>query len=149
MEEIVYEVVGGAIILGIILLVIGVFRTGTGTIRDSVKQQAQADNIRMEELVGVHGGTYTHSKIKEAISYADIADMPIEVWVQNGGNKRHITTWQDSDEVTYGGNHYQLHVGYYDEKDTGVPNIDDNHFTIEAKQSDKIVLIRFVYVKVS
>lgn len=147
MEEIVYEVIGGAIILGIILLVIGVFRTGTGTIRDSVRQQADADDIRMEELVGVHGGTYAYTKIHEAISYSQVANTPMEVWVQDGGNMRQITEWKSDDETRYGGNHYKLHVGYYEEATNAKPKIDDEHFTLEAKQSEKIILIRFVFVK--
>lgn len=147
MEEIVYEVIGGAIILGIILLVIGVFRQGTTTIRDSVKTQADADDIRMEELVGVSGGTYSGAKIKEAYSYAAVSNEYIEVWVKNGGNINHVLNDATAENYLQSGNQYQLQIGYYDEVDKTTPVLTDAHFKPEAKQSDTIAMIRFVFVK--
>lgn len=147
MEEIVYEVIGGAIILGIILLVIGVFRQGTTTIRESVKQQADADDVRMEELVGVTGGTYSGAKIKEAYNYASVSTEYMEVWVKNGGNMVHVLNQSTAESYLNDGQKYQLQIGYYDENTTATPVLTDDHFKMEAKQSDSIVMIRFVFVK--
>lgn len=90
MEEIVYEIVGGALILGIVLLVIVVFRQSAGTIKDTVRHEAEMQDLTAIDTIGVDGGSYDGTKVQEAYSYSLLSDRSCLVYVLDGSSYKLI-----------------------------------------------------------
>lgn len=148
MEDIVYEIVGGAIILGIILVVITVFRNSAGTIRDQVTTQAQIEDTSIVDTIGIEGGQYSIEKVREAWNYSKVADSTFQVEIKNGSKSKLIT--KDADLNTYlndTATRYTLDVLYLSENTT------NGYTSISAKEKARTksdqgtVAIRFYFYK--
>lgn len=113
MEEIIYEVVIGAIILGVIMLVIVLFRSSVGTIKESVNEQAQLEDTADYDMIGVDNGIYSGSKIQEAYAYGEVAQIGFDVIVVNkGGTKRRVTDATNIAVEYPSSKRYKLKVDY-------------------------------------
>ena len=121
MDSIVHEIVVGALIMGLVLSVIIIFRQSMDTVKEGNSQQNKIENINSVSMIGVNGGIYPAAKIKEALTYADIADMDVGVVVQEspGNSKRLTDVNTDKDylnQLIYVGANYLLEIDYYNEK---------------------------------
>lgn len=110
MEEIIYEVIVGAIILGVILVVIAMFRNGVGSIRDTVKSQADLEMTNEYEMLCQTGAVYSGSKVQEAYSYSQIASDDMQIWVVNGSTKTLVTSEAQASSLAPSGNRYKVEV---------------------------------------
>lgn len=131
MEDIVYEIIGGALILGIILVVILVFRNGSDAVKEAANSQMQSD-VKIEQTLAVEGAVYSSSKIKEVISYSAFADIKTEVTL----NSTLLTSSFNPDAYT---GKYKLEDIQYYAKASGTDLLPDNN-------TGRAVLVRFVFV---
>ncbi len=69
MEDIVYEVIGGAIVLALAVMVITVFSASGDTVKKATTERGSAENISLGETFGTSGSVYGGPEIKAVVSY--------------------------------------------------------------------------------
>ena len=139
MEDIVYEIIGGALILGIILVVILVFRNGSDAVKEAANSQMQSD-VKIEQTIGVEGAVYGPSKIAEAIKYSAVADIKTEVCIQSTSGS--ITVQNASfNPNTYPNRKYKLDIQYYSSNTVTSANL------LPDTNTQTAVLVRFLFIQ--
>lgn len=147
MEEIIYEVVVGAIILGVILVVITLFRSSVGTIKESVNEQSRIEDTADYDMIGIENGIYSGSKIQEAFAYSEVASMGIDVVVVKGSDRNRVSS--NIDANSYPSNErYKLHIDYlaqsYKRKGVQEPFAEKD---VLQRGDQGIVEMRFTFTK--
>jgi len=133
MEDIVYEVFGGALILGIILVVIVLFRNSTNVIQEATISQNDLDSTSIEDTIGYDGGVYNSHKVREAIKYSDVNADFYNVYLRNSDSANYEKPENDN-EVSENAS-YNLKVRYYAKKV-------DNSQEVENGTSDNKPLVK-------
>lgn len=150
MEEIVYEVIVGAIILAVIAVVIVLFRSGVGSVRETVEQQAEIENITDYDMVGTDGGIYNGTKIQEAYAYSQVSPIGFYVFVKNSASSTGLVAIDTAAKAASypQSNRYKLEVQYLNtSKKFNATNLAPGSAELGNRGDQNIVEIRFIYVK--
>ena len=113
MENVVYEIVVGAIILGVVFGIVMLSRQSQSAIKEGVQQQSMIENVNFEETIGITGGIYSASKIKEAYRYSKISDITINVVVKKGAIETTMSNENDITKLVNEGGNYKLEIKYF------------------------------------